>query len=389
MMSDLALFEPTQLILELTDKNINESWQQSQSAATSTSRWQTHLNQVCLKAFLPWLREEQNSRARVWLKGATLSNSWELVNGTAIALANKRLVLVPSEASDLSELRVPQEWVDIPDWTADYYLAVQVNLDDRYIRVWGYCTHQQLKAKGAYDSSDRTYSLAEEELITDLDVLWVAQELCSEEITQAAVAPLPEISSAQAENLLQRLGNPKVLLPRLAVPFSLWGALIQNEAWRDRLAKKRRGVREQVPVLQLLQAGISNLVAELGWQPVEFQPSFVGARSATTESTSAIALAKQLIIAGQSYQLRILPLGNEEERVWRFELRSLVLGGTIPAGFKLRLVTEDLQPFEGNEDVADTAVEQLALEVALEPGEGLIWEIEPTPNNYGREILRF
>lgn len=389
MMSDLALFEPTQLILELTDKNINESWQQSQSAATPTSRWQTHLNQVCLSNFLPWLRAEQNTQATVWPKRSALSGFWEVVNGTAISIDNKKLIVIPSEASDLSELRVPQEWVDLPDWAADYYLAVQVNLDDRYIRVWGYCTHQQLKAKGAYDSSDRTYSLAEDELITDLDVLWVARELCSEEITQAAVAPLPEMSSAQAENLLQRLGNPEVLLPRLAIPFSLWGALIQNDGWRDRLAKKRRGVREQVPVLQLLQAGISNLVAELGWQQVEFQPSFVGARSATTEAIPAIALAKQLIIAGQSYQLRILPLGNDEERVWRFELRSLALGGSIPAGFKLRLLAEDLQPFEGNEDVANTAVEQLALQVALEPGEGLIWEIEPTPNNYEREILRF
>jgi len=24
---------------------------------------------------------------------------------------------------------VPQEWVDIPEWAADYYLAVQVNPD--------------------------------------------------------------------------------------------------------------------------------------------------------------------------------------------------------------------------------------------------------------------
>ena len=31
----------------------------------------------------------------------------------------------------------------------------------------------------------------------------------------------------------------------------------------------------------------------------------------------------------------------------------------------------------------------LDLEVELDPGEGLIWEIEPTPEDYQAEILRF
>ncbi|PSO81051.1 MAG: hypothetical protein BRC41_15925 [Cyanobacteria bacterium QH_9_48_43] len=50
-----------------------------------------------------------------------LPSFWEVVNGTAIALSGVRLVLIPSEAADLSELRVPQEWVDIPSWGGDYY----------------------------------------------------------------------------------------------------------------------------------------------------------------------------------------------------------------------------------------------------------------------------
>jgi hypothetical protein len=55
----------------------------------------------------------------------------------------------------------------------------------------------------------------------------------------------------------------------------------------------------------------------------------------------------------------------------------------------LRLLTEDLQVFEGNEDVALTAKEQLYIDVTLAPGEGLVWEIEPFPENYDREILHF
>lgn len=50
---------------------------------------------------------------------------------------------------------------------------------------------------------------------------------------------------------------------------------------------------------------------------------------------------------------------------------------------------EDLQPFANNEDIAITAVEQLYVEVPLEAGDGIVWEIEPIPENYDQEILRF
>jgi hypothetical protein len=70
-------------------------------------------------------------------------------------------------------------------------------------------------------------------------------------------------------------------------------------------------------------------------------------------------------------------------------LRHLTVGLTIPSGFKLRLLTEDLQPFPDNKAVATTAVESLFIDVALEPGEGIVWEIEPLRENYDRKILRF
>jgi hypothetical protein len=52
-------------------------------------------------------------------------------------------------------------------------------------------------------------------------------------------------------------------------------------------------------------------------------------------------------------------------------------------------LSEDLQPFDGNQDVATTATDYLFVDVVLEPGEGLVWGVEPMPENYDREILRF
>jgi hypothetical protein len=278
--------------------------------------------------------------------------------------------------------------VDIPSWAADYYLAAQVNPDDGWVRIGGYATHQQLKTNGSYDPSDRTYCLDEDDLIQDLNVLWVARQLGLEEPTRSDIAPLRALSLAQTENLLQRCCDPSIAVPRLAVPFEMWGALLEHGGTRQRLYEQRQGLEQQWSILSWLRTGVSDLAQQVGWGRIELQPSLAGARGSEQTSTLPV-LSRQLVIVGQEYELRVLPQGNPEERIWRFELRNATLGDRIPAGFKLRLLTEDLQPFENNEDMATTAVDLLYIEVALQPGEGLVWEIEPIPENYDQEILRF
>ncbi|MEX0268730.1 DUF1822 family protein [Leptolyngbyaceae cyanobacterium UHCC 1019] len=359
------------------------------SAAFSTPgrRWSADLNQMALTAFLPWLRDQFAANPQVWLD-ATLPSIWEFVNGTAIAIGSLRLVLIPSAALDTDELRVPQEWVDLPSWAADYYLAVQVNPDDGWIEVWGYASHEQLKNRGVYDASDRTYSLAEDDLIHDLTVLQVALEFCPTETRRAAIAPIPTLEITQATHLIERLGNPDLAFPRLAIPFSLWGALLEHGGWRKRLYEQRQGMAESWSVVDWLQAGVSHLAEQIGWQHTTFQlATGRGMRSLPTAG-----LARSLTIAGVSYQLQIASVGDRsapELTVWQFELRRSDPTATIPVGVTLRLLTEDLQPFENNEDVARNQVERLYIDVALQPREGLVWEVEPTPDGYDREVLRF
>jgi Protein of unknown function (DUF1822) len=366
MTYDSTLFKPTQICLDIAVPEVR------------SGGWNADLNQLCVEAILPWLQEDYLPQAKVFPNRGALASFWELVNGTAITLQNRRLVLMPTEAIDLDELRIPQEWVDIPSWAADYYLAVQVNPDDGWVRLGGVATHRQVKA-GFYDGGDRTYCLNEGDLIPDFGTLWVAQQLNPSEVVQADVTAIPPLPLVQAENLIQRLGNAEVLNPRLAVPFELWSGLLNHGGWRQRLAERRWGLAEVRSPLQWLRSGISDLAS--GWERMELQ--FSGARGEEAES---VVLARQLVIADQAYELRVM---NLAENNWRFELRSLVVGGMVPAGFVLRLLTEDLQPFAGNEDRAMTAVEQLYLEVALESGEGLVWQVEPVPEEYDFEILRF
>jgi hypothetical protein len=384
-----TLKDSTNLWLEIPEIESNKIWQQSQAFSGPVRRWNAFLDRLSLNVFLPWLRSEYAPEATVFPNLAALPSIWEVVSGTGITLGTTRLVLITTEAVDLSELRVPQEWVDIPSWSADYYLGVQVNLEEGSIRVWGYTTFEQLKNNGTYDGSDRAYCLDAEHLIPNLNILWLAQQICPEEIKRTETIPLPALSLVQAENLLKRLGNPNVISPRTAVPFTIWGALLEHGGWRQRLYEQRQGMPQEWSIKQWLQTGVSDFAQKFGWGTVELQPSFAGARG--SQDTSALpTLVRRLTIAGQQYELRVQPKGNITDRVWRFELRNANKGELIPQGFKLKLLTEDLQPFAGNQAQATTAVDRLYLEVAMgEDSEGLVWEIEPTPDSFDLEILYF
>ena len=380
--------ELNHLWLEIPQTEQQQAWEESQSFSTASNCWNAYLNRLSVNAFLPWLREYAPD-ASIFPNPAALPSFWEVVNGTAINFQGMRLVLIPSDAIDLSELRVPQEWVDIPGWVADYYIAVQVNPEEEWVRFWGYTNHAQLKNQAHYDSSDRSYCLNGENLIADLSVLWVTHQFCPGEVTRAEVKPLPELRSAQVKNLLVRLGNSELFFPRLEVPFVTWGSLLEHGAWRQRLYELRQGIRKQWSVSQWMQLGVSNIAKSVGWRSIQIRPAYLGARSA--ETTSGLQMiVRELIIDNQTYQLRIQPKDKIEDRIWRFELRNTNPNAMIPSGFKLKLFTEDLQPFPGNQAKAKTYVERLYIDVALSQSEeGLVWEVEPAPENFEREILIF
>lgn len=250
MTSDAAAWMFTQaqeMILPISPTAQNQAWQNSQLFSTPASRYQAYLNQLCLSAVMPWLQEDYAPQAKVWPNQAALSSVWDVVNGTALASGTTRFILVPSDTIDTSELQVSQEWVDLPSWAGDYYLGVQVEPDEGWVRIWGYCTHSQLKHQARYHASDflpnsvtaRTYCLDEDELIKDLNVLGVVRQLCPNEPTRASITPLTALSSTQADNLIEHLAHPTIPAPRLAVSFELWGALLEHGAWRQQLYERR------------------------------------------------------------------------------------------------------------------------------------------------------
>ncbi|WP_287129992.1 DUF1822 family protein [Candidatus Cyanaurora vandensis] len=373
-MSDSAsTFEdPTALFFEIPALLQAKVWQTHTVLGDSVTHWQAYLNDLTLQVLLPWV-QAYDAQAQVMPQPLPY---WTVVTGTALTVAGQRWVLIPAESDDL---QVPQEWVDIPQWRADYYLAVTVDLAQHQLRVWAWATHHQLKTQGQYYSPDRTYSLHELDLVTDLGALWAVTAGCLtlDEPTLAPVPLLPVLTTTQAHSLLQRLAQS--LLPRLEVPFALWGSLLAHGGWRQALYEGRQGLPEQWSLPQWLRGGVSPLGQAWGWLQVS-----VLAESRDQEVPKA-TFVRPLQILNQEYELRVLPLGLG----WRFQLRPVLYAGQIPTGFVLSLWTEDQQSFAGNIAHADAPVPVLYIDVALEPGEGIIWQVEPTPAAYCQEILRF
>ncbi|MEO3705856.1 DUF1822 family protein [Trichormus azollae] len=105
-----------------------------------------------------------------------------------------------------------------------------------YIKIWSYCTHEQLKTKGSYDArdgvpptvGDRTYSLDANDINQDINMLTLTLQLYPTKTTCQAINSLAPLPQTQAQNLITRLANPEMINPRLAIPFTLWGPLIRT-----------------------------------------------------------------------------------------------------------------------------------------------------------------
>ena len=375
---------PDQIWLEVSLDEIKQKWPLEQEYSYDVARWNAFLNRLTLDVFLRWLEAESGieEQPEVWPSREDLPSIWEVVNGTAIKLGETRIVLIPSGETDTNEFCVPAEWVDIPSWAADYYLAVQVNPDDCWLRVWGYTTHNKLKA-AEYSNIRRTYSLEQDELIEDLNVMWVARSRGGD---LKAASALPSLSPAQAENLLEQLSQPSSYSPRFKVDFAQWGAFIENETLRQGLHKRRsisqlqtiglledlRTAPPPLPITRLSQ-WLKNQFST-AWQSVESllatqtgEPASNFREAKTTaKRAKLIGLGSQLMAQSVVLVVKITPTAAAEMEITVGVQPSL--GQTyLPAQLQLAVLDE------GGASVmvarANSANKNMQLHFSGEPGE--------------------
>ena len=273
-LDDLTSIYPDQVLLEFSQQDRDKTWKniQSQPYSSNAAQKNAYLNRLCLNTFLNYLDTEPDLQQTPQISRslADLPSVWEFVNGTAIELGKKRLILIPDEEGNMTELRVPREWLEIPEWAGNYYLAVEINLVECWLRVCGYATFQQLLAEGKHDRMDESYVLEAEALIEDLSVMWVAQEIYPSQ--KPTVNSLPTLSSNQVTSLLEQLGQPTPYSPRLEVSFAQWAPLMANPKWRQEIYERRLGqkVASNTPTTASINLGQwFEQVFAAGWQSLD------------------------------------------------------------------------------------------------------------------------
>jgi hypothetical protein len=230
------------------------------SYSNTTAEKNTQLNQLCLQKVQAWLTEI-GIESTPTFPPAQMDSIWDVVNGCPLTVGDRQLILIPSIKLDRQELSVPQEWVDIPAWMGDYYVAVQIDLDDQTMNIWGYTSHRTLRETGTYDQFNRTYNIDGDLLIPKLDILWMAQLLDLQEI--ATVPPISTVAIDQSTSEIQRLSHFSPYSPRLNIDFNTWATILSDSSLRENLYQRRLRVTK-------LQAITAPVISLTNWLQQEF-----------------------------------------------------------------------------------------------------------------------
>jgi len=229
------------------------------------------INQICMVAVQKWLSEALDLEVKLVFPCTLGGNEnlefiSQLVNGFALQLDKTRLVFIPSQSIDMTEIEIPQEWVDLPNWAGDYYVPIQVDVEGKYLHLWTFISHYDLKNNGEFDRVFRNYEIADGS--NNLDVLFTACELHSlgELIPKRMEIEPVQILSTAANKLIEQIQQHRVgFSPRLELPFSQWGAILNDpqhlENYLNTLSLLNDPKNDQIEFTSYINSLIST-----GWQ---------------------------------------------------------------------------------------------------------------------------
>ncbi len=166
---------PEHLCLKISKLQIQKAKSIAANYADPIVSDRIFLNSLCLEIILPTITDIFDVKpSSVDSKKIKQQHQkiWQSLNGVGIDLPDQcRLVLIPTEDFDTEELRLKQEWLNNPKLIGDFYLAVQVSLEESWLRVWGFTSHKELKEQGDYDISDGSYAIDRSDLWFNLETI--------------------------------------------------------------------------------------------------------------------------------------------------------------------------------------------------------------------------
>ncbi|BAQ59966.1 hypothetical protein GM3708_372 [Geminocystis sp. NIES-3708] len=228
-------FHSEHLWLKFTPEDLAKATAMSKECSPNGSQYQGLLNAISSICLLQWLNiTYPNINNFQWeFDHFNLLSIWEFVNGTSFMINNNssRLILLPQESQDLTEFNIPQEWVDIPRFCGDYFLPVHVDLDNNWLRFWGFSSHEKIKKYASYNDNFAEYSLSEYFVERDLSLLFIFEKYALS--SQPKCEPLPILSSQEKSNLLLQLNQTNSLTIRIRLNFVQWAAIFSDDIYRQ------------------------------------------------------------------------------------------------------------------------------------------------------------
>ena len=231
---ELKNFYPDHQWIEISEQDKEEAEANTRCYANQTGRNYAFVNYLCHKVFSKWVKEYQEieSNNKVFSSDNNLARIWQFINGSVVNIHDKRLILIPSDATDLEGFEVQQEWVDIPNLAGDYYLPMRVDLERNYLHIWGFISRKNLQKRADYDKLDKLYIVSSGDVIDDIETLWIALELYEE---KGDFEALPSLTESEAAKLIKTYSQPLPYSPRLKGNFQEWMALLNEKEWLKNL----------------------------------------------------------------------------------------------------------------------------------------------------------
>jgi Protein of unknown function (DUF1822) len=260
--------------ISISPEDIKNAEQKLDTYSSNRSRKRGLINYLCQQKLIPIIQEYSDREPKLHLpqdSNDRMASLWDILNGFSLTVDGYKLVVIPSECIDLEEFSIPKEWMDIPELRGDYYLAVQVDLEDGWLSVWGYATHQEIKNGSEYSPVSLSYSLDEGDMTTDVNLIWTAIDLGIKEVVN--LNPIPDLSPVLATELIEQLSKPSLFDIRHDLEFEQWAGIIKDARWRTQLYRSRTASLRSVQVnpVQRLSNWLYGFIPE-PW--VTFSPSY-------------------------------------------------------------------------------------------------------------------
>lgn len=241
----------------------------------------------------------------------------------------------------------------------------------------------------------------------DLDLRWTAIESLGNISSPQVLSTLINYLEDETEDLnirraaingLFKIDSGRSLLALLRFANNPGGdTFLQKQIKYQMAGNLQESLKQQFSFHELLKASQNKLASSArelisvvgNWQVVT--PKTYGVAHLGDDDEISKHLEQEIVIDERPYKLFVeMNFNNEEgDRCYSFSLEPKDPTDRIPKGTRLRLLDEWGNAFENNEIEAGFDERRLVIEVAIESGEGIIWETEPLPDDYVAEPLYF